>query len=286
MRAGLLTLSAVLVLTSLAGVAAQEAKPAFELVSIKESPPPTAGGGGTFSFSLFIGTRPGGRFEANNATVFWLLQYAYDGFSLPGQIVGGPAWTDAFDARFQVNALAAGEPSRAQMQEMVKAMLADRFKLKVRIESREMDVYALVLARRDGTLGRGVRPTTLDCDALSAAQKAGDKTVRTCGTSGMMNNGSTQKFTGTGVTMATVASIGQSTAGRPIIDRTGLTGRYDVELEYAGAMGRAGGAGILADSPAASIFTALPEQLGLKLDAAKETMNVLVIEQVEKPTPD
>jgi uncharacterized protein (TIGR03435 family) len=238
-----------------------------------------------FSFSLFIGTRPGGRFEANNATVFRLLQYAYDGFSLPGQIVGGPAWTDAFDARFQVNALAAGEPSRAQMQEMVKAMLADRLKLKVRIEPREMDVYALVLARRDGALGRGVRPTTLDCAGLAEKQKAGDQTVRTCGTSSQMS-GPTTKFTGTGVTMATVASIGQSTAGRPIIDRTGLTGRYDIELEYAGGMGRGAGPAVAADSPVASIFTALVEQLGLKLEPAKETMSVLVIEQVERPTAD
>ena len=281
----LLTLCAVVGFACVAGVAAQDAPSRFDLVSIKESPPPTATGGGTFSVSLFIGARPGGRFEANNATVSRLLQYAYDGFSLPGQIVGGPAWMDAFESRYQINALAAGEPSRAQMQEMVKAMLADRFQLKVRIEPRELDVFLLVPARRDGTLGRGIRPTTLDCEALAEKQKAGDKTVRTCGTSGM-KSGATTTFTGTGVTMAMVASMGQSAAGRPIIERTGLTGRFDVELEYAGGMGRAAGPADAADSPAASIFTAMQEQLGLRLEPGKETMNVLVIEQVERPTPD
>src|SRR5688500_8111619 len=77
--------------------------PSFEVVSVKESPPPTPNASGGFSISLFVGSRPGGRWEANNASLSMLLRNAYDGFSMPGQIVGLPDWDERI--RFNINAV-------------------------------------------------------------------------------------------------------------------------------------------------------------------------------------
>ena len=86
---------------------------------------------------------------------------------LPGQIVGMPAW--ATTIRFDINAIAAGDPPRRQMNEMARQLFADRFKLRVRIEPRDMDVYALVLHRGDGRLGPRLKRSTADCAAIRAA---------------------------------------------------------------------------------------------------------------------
>lgn len=260
--------------------AVQAQKPAFDVVSIKESPPPQMLPGGAFTISMAIGPRAGGRWIAQNSTLLRLIRTAYDGFSLPGQIIGAPDWADRI--RFEVNAIAPGDPPREVMNEMVKAMLADRFKLQVRLEPREVDVYLLVPVRRDGSLGTRMRPHP-PCD--SAEAKARDETSKLppCGSSGRFMNGPTEKYVGTGVTLASIASMVQSAAGRPVLDRTGIASRFDVELEYAHEAGRAGAP---ADLTAPSVFTALQEQLGLKLEPGRERMNVLVIEQAEMPSPD
>jgi uncharacterized protein (TIGR03435 family) len=273
----------------IAGVAAQESRPAFDVVSIKESPPPTPGPGGSISFSMGIGPRPGGRWIAQFSTVLQLMQESYGGFRLPGQIAGAPEW--ASRTRFEVNAIAATDASPATMNEMVKAMLADRFKLKVRIEKRELDVYALVLARSDGRLGPGLKPSTVDCEAVA---KEGKPFVRPapgerpqCGSMQSNNPNGTTRYMAGSSTVDSVAGVAQRAAGRPVVDRTGLTGRFDIDLEYAGEPRRGvAGQAVLPDVAAASIFTALQEQLGLKLESGKEKMDVLVIEDVHLPTAD
>jgi uncharacterized protein (TIGR03435 family) len=267
--------------------------PAFEVVSIKESPPPVANPSGGFSVSLFVGPRPGGRWEANNATLVMLIRSAYDGFSLPGQIVGTPAWGEKL--RFEVDAVAAGESPRAQMNEMLRQMLADRFRLKVRIEPREVDSYALVLARDDGKLGSGIRESTTDCQAIAEARKRGEVSAPRvgerpqCGTMGQMRNtpgGRVEKVIAGAMRISTVVGVAQSALGRPVVDRTGLTGTYDIDLEFLRDELRAAPAPAV-DTPAApSISTALQEQLGLKVVPGKHQMDVLVIEQVEMPTPN
>jgi uncharacterized protein (TIGR03435 family) len=267
--------------------------PAFEVVSIKESPPPVANPSGGFSVSLYVGPRPGGRWEARNATLQMLLTSAYDGFSLPGQIVGAPLWGEKL--RFDVDAIAAGEPPRAQMNEMVKQMLADRFKLKVRIEPREVDSYALVLARRDGKLGSGIRESTTDCQAIAEARKRGEVPAPRagerppCGTMGQMRNtpgGRVEKFMAGAMRISTVVGVVQRALGRPVVDQTGLAGTYDIDLEFLRDELPAAPATAV-DAPAApSISTALQEQLGLKVVPGKHQMDVLVIEQVEMPTPN
>jgi uncharacterized protein (TIGR03435 family) len=288
----------VLLLMASGALAAQTAS--FEVVSVKESPPPNAAptGTGVFSVSLYVGPRPGGRWEARNATLLMLLRSAFDGFSMPGQIVGAPPWAES--VRFDVDAIAEGDPPRPQMNEMVRQMLAERFKLKVRIEPREVDSYALILARDDGRLGPGLRPSAVDCQALAEARKRGEAPQATpfqpgqrpqCGTMGQVRNspaGRVEKFMAGTMSISTVVGVAQGAVGRPVIDKTGLTGAYDVDLEFMreDQLRATLDAGAAAEPSAPSIFTAVQEQLGLKLERGRHTMDVLVIEQVDRPTPN
>ncbi len=290
--------TALLVVAGLSGIAAQSkdgaapsASPAFEVSSVRPSAPSPDG-------RMFVtyGPRAGGQWLSQNAPFIMILRAAYPAFALPGQIAGGPEWVNT--ARFDINAKAAGDPPRDAMAEMLKTLLADRFKLKVHIEPREVDVYALVLARSDGRLGPGFRKPAVDCEAVEAARKQANAAVSQapappappkpgerpqCGAMSTSMNGVLRLATG-GTPVGIIPSILQPTVGRPIIDRTGLTGRWDIELQYAGTAAPATAAD-LPDAPA-SVFTALQEQLGLKLESRKERMDVLVIDQIEMPAPN
>ena len=100
---------------------------------------------------------------SQNATFTMILREAYPGFSLPGQIVG-PDWITS--ERFDINARADGEAPHDVITAMLRQLLADRFVLRVHMERRELDVYALVDAREDGRPGRGLRKPAVDCDAI------------------------------------------------------------------------------------------------------------------------
>jgi uncharacterized protein (TIGR03435 family) len=276
-----------------ARVVASAQAPAFEVVSIKEAPPP---GSGPFRFGL--GPQPGGRWEALNQTIVTMMRDAWPGFGFDSQIVGGPDWIRS--RRFDVNATSKGDVPRDEMRLMVRRMLADRFGLEVRIERREIEVYALVVARSDGRLGPQLRKSDLDCDALAAARKRGDVPTPTfpgptppgqplprveCGFISQVTPNGAQRMMISGQPLSAVVSSLQAGAGRPVIDRTGLTDKYDIDIEFA----RTGGvrsADALDPNAPPSVFTAVQEQLGLKLEARKEAMDVLVIEDVHLPTAD
>ena len=162
----------LVLLAATAGLAAQspsptstsDAPPTFAVASIKQSPPATGG-----PIFLAAGPRPGGQWVAQNATFLMLVRSAYPGFSLPGQVIGVP---DSIGAvRFEINARAEGDPPREVITEMLRQLLAERFSLKVHTEQREVDVYALVLARPDGRLGPGLRKPAVDCQAREEARK-------------------------------------------------------------------------------------------------------------------
>jgi uncharacterized protein (TIGR03435 family) len=266
------------------------APPTFTVASIKPSPPPTGG-----PMRMTAGPRGGGQWLAANVPLAFILMNAYPDFSRPGQIVGGPEWihTQAFD----VNAKADGNPPVDVIMAMVKQLLADRFKLKVHSEAREVDAYALVLARPDGRLGPNIKKAAVDCAAraeeMKRARAAGaalqPPTPPTpgqrpeCGMSSTESNGVRRVLIG-GNPIGAITMAIQSTVGRQVVDRTGLTGAFDIDLEFSGA----GQLTTNADQPNAlpSVFTALQEQLGLKLESRKEKMDVLVIDSVEMPTPD
>jgi uncharacterized protein (TIGR03435 family) len=225
----------------------------FEVATIKPNNSGSRNGGTTMPAI--------GRFQGTNVTLHELVARAYGIRDF--QIVGGPDWIN--DDRFDV----AGKPPESAPPQsqaaMLRELLAQRFKLAVHKETREQPVYSLVIARPDGKLGPAM--SLVDC-----AQKPCDST-RTSETS----SGGT--VTAMGMTMEALAVWASSRTDRVVIDRTGLTGNFDFQLKYTPARLSTTG-----DSP--SIFTALQEQLGLKLESARGPVEFLVIDRAERPTPD
>ena len=250
---------ALVTLLLAATVSAQQrsATPLLEVVSVKENKSGQTGGA----------ARPGGpgRFGVTNLTLRQLIMSAYGGIP-PSRIIGGPGWADTI--RFDIEGI--GDPSRSDL-DLLKAVLADRFALRVRRESREFDVYFLVVARLNGTLGPGLRRTN---DCLSA--EAREKIRRAAITSGDLACSEVLQVDGRikarGVQLNRV--IGYLRAGRPVFDRTGLKDYFDIDLQWA--------PNPTDDGP--SLFTAVQEQLGLKLESTKAPLDVIVIENAERPT--
>jgi uncharacterized protein (TIGR03435 family) len=243
------------------GFAAQSAAqpevlPAFEVASVKRS----AGDLSGRPNSSTILTALPGRLVITNMTVRGMIRNAY-GFFIPKRddVVGGPVWVD--DDRWDVEATVAGDQAQARKLLMLRRLLAERFKLAVRPQMTRVDTYALLLDRRDGRLGPGLRAAP-ECVRVPGA--ASDS-ARPCG-----GRGGSGRVTGTGLTMARFAELLTSSAGRPVTDQTGLTGTFDVDVTW---------------SQDVSIFTALKEQLGLKLESGPSvTQESIVIDRVERPS--
>ena len=254
----LMLVSAVAVLSA-QGPVAQPA-PAFDVASVR----PNVSG----SYSSTTRALPNRSFQMVNVHLKAMIGYAYDVRHF--QIVGGPDWTDA--ERFDVDARApADSPDDVGTAAMLRTLLADRFKLIVRRDTREDPVYVLVRMRRDGPLGPQVKSSTRDCSAPSAGS---------CGVD-MTTDGRGSTIHATAVSMKEVAATLGGLVDRVVLDQTGLDGRFDLELRFT-REGVAGG--IAGDTP--SIFSALQEQLGLRLEPSRGPVGVLVIESVERPTPD
>ncbi len=232
---------------------------------------------------------PGGSFEAFNVTLESVIRIAYGLQDF--QIVGGPKWinTDRFDiqARGPQGAAEGDAPRRLQ------SLLAQRFALKAHRETRDHPIYALVLARADRSLGPRLRRSPIDPkriqeeDAKLLRENPATFTPLECGLIAGRRLGSC------GSTMATLASRFPLYVGRMVVDRTGLTGPYAYDLRF-GDMpipGAGPGGGFPfptkpADPDAPSLFTALEEQLGLKLVPQTGRVEVLVIDHVEPPKPN
>jgi uncharacterized protein (TIGR03435 family) len=251
-------------------LSAQQAElPVFEAATIRPNASGVSSGGLSAS----------GIVTFNNTTVRDLIRRAYE-LPWPERVVGGPDWLDR--ERFDFTGKAEAETSGAQRMLMLRAFLADRLKLVVRTESREMPVFALVIARSDRRLGPQIRPSSVDCVAVRAGRRGatppptpeGQRPV--CG--GMTRLGF---ITAGGVTMAEMADRITRPAGRPVIDRTGLQGGYDLDLKWVPDEIRQAGARPI-DGP--SIAVALEEQLGLKLQDTRAPVDVVVVESVERPS--
>ncbi len=246
----------IVILAGLSGPHAQPTpatpEPAFEVASVKanRSGAPYVGGAGD-RFS-------DGEFRTTNIPLRLLMRQAFERWQAD-DVVGGPAWLDS--DRWDI--VAKAESRTANMLPMIRSLLAERFKLTVHHETKERPIYLLTVARRDGRLGPSLRPTTGPTSFL----------------------GSTGIVTGRAVTMRQLAALLGSAAGRPVTDRTGLRDTYDVELKWTptGAAGASGG-DVGRDGP--DVFTAIQEQLGLKLEPSRGPLDVLVVDRVERPTDD
>jgi uncharacterized protein (TIGR03435 family) len=229
-----------------------------------------------------------------NVPLRFLIRSAYQ--VQDEQIVDAPSWIAA--EHFDIIAKAPGEIPRptpgnpGPFPLMMRSLLVERFKLVVHRETREFPAYALELARRDGRPGPQLHASTVDCSAIAAARgrngappPSGNERPQ-CG----IRAAGGQMMAG-GIPLSQLTTLLSSMVQRVVIDKTGLTGNFDFELKWTpdrmppGAP--SGTPALPANDPnAPSIFTALQEQLGLKLESAKNLVEVLVIDHVERPTPD
>jgi uncharacterized protein (TIGR03435 family) len=275
--------SVLRVLVSLAAVAvvsAQEPR-RFDVASVKVSPPLPQGGARVIAGS----PQRGGRWVSENAPLIDILRAVYPEYRLRGQIVA-PDWVTR--TRFDIDARAEVEPARTEMIEMMRLLLAERFALQVRVEPRELDVQALVPARGDGRLGGGLRPSSVDCEAVAAARAKGESPQGSGGRplcialSDELPNGLI-RVRGDGALVSHLINMIQGAVREPIVDRSGLARRFDLDLEFNPELGGLRPPG---DAPGSSLPTALQEQLGLRLQQQKAPLMVLVVVRVEMPTPD
>jgi bla regulator protein blaR1 len=223
-------------------------------------------------------------FRVTNVTVSRLIQVAY---GIEGcQVAGGPDWSgsDLFDITAKPQGLAKTD----QINLMLQSLLADRFQLVIRRETKEMPVYALVVAKNGPKFKEAdeTAPNIIDL----GEQRTPDATRRRPPVMRIRRG----LLVAQEAVMPMLAFQLSNLLGRTVLDKTGLTGRYDLKLEWAPdesqvamfqAMGVPEGAGApLADSLGPSLFSALQEQLGLKLDAQKGPVEILVIESIERPS--
>jgi bla regulator protein blaR1 len=270
-----------------------EAAGRFEVATIRRNTGPAVGGpiGGG------IGFRPG-RFSAENITLQQILTYAYDLQAY--EIFGGPDWvtSDRFDIAATMQASRTGSGARdnaARNRGLVRALLADRFNLVVHEERRELPVYSLVMARPDRRLGQRLRPFEGECGEPGQLGPPPNATFGMPTSDPSKGPQWCMAFTGVGRMSGQgtmLLDLGMILARLPavrrrVLDRTGLTGRFDFDLEWTPMVMPAGVAAPPVPNEAGpTVFTALQEQLGLKLESTRETVPVLVIDSVNQPTPN
>ena len=256
--------------------------PTFDVVSIKRVDELRQNGG--------MRILPDGTVMMMNGPLGSLVNAASPVPITPRDIIGGPDWL--WRERYDVTVKPPAGLTRAQLTEtmpmMWRAMFADRMKLVAHIEQREKDAYALVLARNDGRLGPEMKPSTLDCTPglnATATTPAGPPSLQErqnrCGLS--MSPGS---FVSGGVTLDQFARGISGIAGGEVDNRTGLLGWYSVKMTFSLPRDAAASpdANVAVDD-APDIFTALQEQLGLKLQREqKKSTPVFVIDHIERPS--
>lgn len=257
---------------------AQPAPLSFEVASIKASAPDTR--------TMFLQFQRGGGLRVTNMTLKQVLAFGYDVRDF--QISGGPAWinSDRYDIQARPeHSTAAAEPddfrqmseeqrktADQQMRERVRTLLADRFQLAVHHDTKEAPVYALMVAKGGPKLKENTEP------------RGGRQGI------GMRPGG---QLTGTAAPVPMLANLLSNLMGRPVLDRTGLSAKYDFELHWTPDPGQTllppGAPAPAAEAPlpdpnGPTIFTALQEQLGLRLESEKGPVDMIVIDRVEKPS--
>jgi uncharacterized protein (TIGR03435 family) len=212
-----------------------------------------------------------GRMTLINHSPDVLIQQAY-GVTFD-RLVNLPEW--ARRVRFDIAAVyTPPNAPYAERMRMLQTLLTERFALRVHPETREMSVYALVTVRPDGPFGPGLRPSSRDC---SPRKDASGKPILNAECSFRITPDSIR---GNVEWVALNLPVQLGIRDRPVIDRTGLNGRFDIDLEWL-PESRTGEPG-----ERVSIFTALPEQLGLRLEPTKAPLEMLVVDSISRPAPD
>jgi uncharacterized protein (TIGR03435 family) len=260
----------------------------FEAASIKPSNPDNPPG-------QAIRRQPGGRFNTINSPVRMLITFAYQ---IQGyQLVGGPDWVNS--ERYDVVAKMEGDPPAVipgtgadHMMLAMRTLLGDRFKLKIHKETRQLDIYALTMARPGGKPGPKLVPARGGCSPEELAARRGAPPPAQGGpppvVCGIQQGPGRIRFGN--YPLSLFANNVSARVGRAVVDRTGLTGNWEFELEFQPEVPPGqlppGAAPPPVDPDAPNFFTAVQEQLGLKFDATKGPVEVWVIDSIEHATPD
>jgi uncharacterized protein (TIGR03435 family) len=264
LAAGLMVFAVQAAAGQVSAAAAQDGvvkSPAYDVISIKPSHPD--------SYSSWWKTTADG--ISLDTTLKYMIFSAYS-ILMDNQVSGMPAWASsaqfAVEAKMDADTAAelgklSDKDRKKQLQLMLQALLADRFKLRVHHETRELPVYALVVAKGG-----------LKIKESPANEENGESVGR-------------GQLTGQGMQIGSLAMSLSGIVGRLVVDKTGLTGKYDAKLQWTPdderGITQTNGVTPPADSRP-SIFTALQEQLGLKLESSKEPVDTIVIDHLEMPT--
>ena len=293
------TFTHTLALTLLAGVAAAltaqsaSGRIEFDVASVK---PNKSGGPASSNNPLGpcnVYSPYGGFFQANNFPLYTYILFAYKIMGNQEQFLRlqMPEW--AMTEHFDIQARAEGNPDKDQMRLMMRSLLADRFKLRIHYETRQVPVFALVLLK-PGKTGPALQPHPEDSSCPAAPQvsrnQAAGKFPALC--SGlfplMPATPGRQRFGARRVTIGFIANqlsaMGQ--LERPVIDRTGLGGDFDFALEWVpdASAAQPPGADLQADPSGLTFLEALKDQLGIKLEPQKGPADVIILDHVEHPS--
>ncbi len=261
-------------------VLAQTTETRFEAVSIKprvgEAPIP--------------GPSSPDRFEDSDTDAMFLLQYAYDLFEY--QVAGAPGWVRS--KRWEISAKASAPARGPAMRTLMQQMLQDRFALKAHFETRQLPVYNLTLAR-EGQLGPNIKRSVFDCMPFLTGQRPMAESPRekesrmpVCSVGGSISVEGLLTPRLNGQPLSGLVENLEASLQRRVVDKTGLKGNFDITFGYvddnllAKSSLRAAAPASASEGP--SLMTALREQLGMKLEAARGPVQVLVIDSISEPT--
>jgi uncharacterized protein (TIGR03435 family) len=257
------------------------ASPTFDVASVKPVEPAAR-----LQKPLTCGFGAGGKFMAYG-WLRYLIACAYGIRSAdPRQeIVDGPHWVDVDVFEIMANSPPNNIPSsQVEGLAMFRSLLAERFKLAVHRETKEVPMYDLVMAGRDGKAGPRLRPTAENCSAWIASGRRGAPPPvpgdLLCGRQSVGRSA----FRSTAMSLSQLANLLSPRVERPVRDRSGLQGTFALDLQWRPEQSPTDLS--LPDSLPTSIFTALQEQLGLKLESTRGAVDLLVIDHVEHPTED
>ena len=265
MRAAAVVLVSVLFA---AGVSAQA--PAVSYVaSVKRNREAQPRGGSEYS--------PGGRFTATAITVQSLIRLAYGVLDI--QVAGAPVWVSS--DRFDITAKSDDNPAPPQAA-LLQTLLKDRFQLQVHRETRQMPEFALVVANKEQKLGPALIRSDSDCAAYRRAGHPPPEPGRTAPCSERISRNA---ISARSISMDQLASSLTPFVRRLTVNRTGLTGGFDIELNWTPEPTAAGTPDPSSDdNSGGSIFSAIQEQLGLKLVSERDAVEVLVIDRLQAPS--
>jgi uncharacterized protein (TIGR03435 family) len=284
---GIMALVAPIIIGMINAPAMEAQSPAatrFEVASIK----PTSQQGPDIQGQGNVRILPGGHLLAEKALLRYFIQSAYE--VKPFQISGGPAWITS--AHYDIDAKAEGNPNHSQMRLMMRALLEERFKLKLHHETKQLPVYEVIVAKGAPKLPAPKEGGCIAPDPNEGPLPPPPGQPIACGRILMMMSPSGAQMRGGQVSMKDLVNILSNVLGRTVVDKTGYQGAFDVHFEFTPDETLGG----LPTPPPASppsgaspdshgnIFAAIQEQLGLKLESAKGPVDVLVIDSVERPS--